>query len=379
MYSLRNYGDMIRDAGRTQPYIEALRRAVKPGSVVLDIGTGAGLFALLACRFGARRVFAVETSDAIEVAREIAAANGMSDRIEFIQAMSTEVELAERADVIVAEIHGVLPLFQGYVVTLADARKRLLAPAGVMIPLREALWAAPVTAADDFRRLVSPWGDALGVDMSVARSLLTNDLCRAEFDPGQLLAEPACCAILDYSRIESPDLDCAFTCTIGRAATAHGLAVWFDSTLMEGIEITNAPGKPKLIFGNAFFPWPEPVAVRAGDRAHVVLRAKLISGHYVWTWDTRVESAQGEARAAFRQSQFFGALLSPAKLRLQSASHVPRLKEEGEIERFILQRMSEEVALGEIARELATLYPTRYGQWKDALSRVSELSVRFSE
>ena len=379
MYSLRDYGDMILDAGRTQPYIEALRRAVKPGSVVLDIGTGTGLFALLACRFGARRVFAIETNDAIEVAREIAAANGLSERIEFIQAMSTEVDLPEPADVIVAEIHGILPLYQRYVETLADARRRLLAPGGVMIPLRETLWAAPVTAADAYRRFVAPWGDAWGVDMSVARPLLTNDLCRAEFEPGQLLGDAVRCATLDYSRIEDPDLDCAFSCPIARPGTAHGLTVWFDSTLMEGIEITNAPGKPKLIFGNAFFPWPEPVAVAAGDHARVVLRAKLLGDRYLWSWDTRLESGDGMAKAAFRQSQFFGAPLSPAKLRLRSASHVPRLKEEGEIERFILQRMSEEVPLGEIARELATLYPTRYGKSKDALSRVGELSERFSD
>ena len=379
MYSLRNYGDMILDAGRTQPYVEALRRAVKPGAVVLDIGTGTGLFALLACRFGARRVFAVEPSDAIEVAREIAAANGLSDRIEFLQAMSTEIDLPQRADVIVAEIHGILPLFERYVVTLADARTRLLAPGGVMIPLRETLWAAPVTAADDYRRLTAPWGEALGVDMSAARPLLTNDVCRAEFEPGQLLGEAARCATLDYSHLENPDLDCAFTCAIDRAGTAHGLAVWFDSILAEGIELTNAPGKPKLIFGNAFFPWPQPLAVRAGDRAHVVLRAKLLRDRYLWSWDTRVESANGGKDVAFRQSQFFAAPVSPAKLRLQAASHIPRLKEEGEIERFILQRMSEEVALGDIARELSRLYPTRYGKWQDALSRVGDISARFCD
>src|SRR5258708_35871284 len=119
MYSLRSYGTMIADKGRTDPDGEALRREVKPGSVVVDIGTGAGVFALLACRFGARRVYAIETSDAIEVARDIAAANGMADRIEFLQRMSTRVELPERADVVVAEIHGILALFQSSLSTRA--------------------------------------------------------------------------------------------------------------------------------------------------------------------------------------------------------------------------------------------------------------------
>jgi protein arginine N-methyltransferase 1 len=319
MYSLRDYGAMILDEGRTRPYVEALRRAVKPGGVVLDIGTGTGLFALLACRFGARQVFAVETSDAIEFARDIAAANGLSDRIQFIQAASTEIALPQKADVIVAEIHGVLPLFERSLVTLADARRRLLAPGGVMIPLRETLWAAPVTAPDDYRRLVAPWGDALGVDMSAARALITNDMFRAQFEPGQLLGEPVRCATLDYSRIETPDLHCEFTCAISRPGRAHGLAVWFDSTLMAGIEITNAPGKPKLIFGNAFFPWQQPLEASAGDRAHVVLRAKLLGDRYFWSWDSRIESSDGLTRALYRQSQLLGLPMSMAKVREVSA------------------------------------------------------------
>ena len=60
MFTLRNYGEMIDDAVRMDAYVAALRRVVKPGDVVLDIGTGTGIFAVLAARLGARRVFAVE-------------------------------------------------------------------------------------------------------------------------------------------------------------------------------------------------------------------------------------------------------------------------------------------------------------------------------
>ena len=89
---------MIADRLRTNAYSEALRRVVKRGTVVLDIGTGSGILALLACRFGARKVYAIEPSDAIQIAREIAAANGCQEHIEFIQKVSTQTELPERAD-----------------------------------------------------------------------------------------------------------------------------------------------------------------------------------------------------------------------------------------------------------------------------------------
>ena len=50
MYSVHSYGQMLADAPRMDAHVAALRRAVKPGSVVLDLGCGPGVFALLACQ-----------------------------------------------------------------------------------------------------------------------------------------------------------------------------------------------------------------------------------------------------------------------------------------------------------------------------------------
>jgi len=61
---------MITDKARMDGFEAALRQAVKPGSVVLDIGTGTGIFSLLACRFGARKVYAIEPDNAIQLARD---------------------------------------------------------------------------------------------------------------------------------------------------------------------------------------------------------------------------------------------------------------------------------------------------------------------
>jgi protein arginine N-methyltransferase 1 len=96
MYSTRAFGSMIADTVRMRAYTAALRAAVKPGDVVLDIGTGTGIFALLACQYGASKVYAIEPNDNIQVARKLARENGFQDRIEFIQDLSTKVDLPER-------------------------------------------------------------------------------------------------------------------------------------------------------------------------------------------------------------------------------------------------------------------------------------------
>ena len=109
-------------------YKRALQDAVTTDSVVLNIGAGTGLFALLAAQLGVRRVIAIEANDVIDLGRRFARDNGLAGQIDFIQALSTEVTLDEPADVIISDLRGVLPLFQHHIPTIVDARQRFLAP-----------------------------------------------------------------------------------------------------------------------------------------------------------------------------------------------------------------------------------------------------------
>ena len=72
MYNVLAYGKMIADGPRTDAYVTALHNAIGPDSVVVDLGSGPGLFALIACRLGARRVFAIESENIIQVGRDAA-------------------------------------------------------------------------------------------------------------------------------------------------------------------------------------------------------------------------------------------------------------------------------------------------------------------
>lgn len=381
MYSIAGYGQMIADGVRMDAYARALRQSVKPGSVVLDIGTGTGIFALLACQLGARRVYAAEPGNAIQVAREIASANGCAGSIEFFQALSTEIGLPEPADVIVSDLRNVLPLHENHLTAIADARRRLLAPGGVIIAQRDTLWLACVEAPDLYRKFSAPWSDnAYGLDMQAARRLVSNTWRKAQLKPEQLLTAPQCCGSLDYSTVENPDWVSEVSSSPTRAGTAHGFCVWFDASLVEGIQFSNAPGKPELIYGQAFFPWTEPVALNTGDAVTIALKADLAGDDYVWSWDTRILD-QGNPRlvkAEFKQSTFLAETVSPSRLRKQTASYVPVLSDDGLIDRLILQMMGDAIPLGDIARHLAMQYPNRFARWQDALTRVGELSARYS-
>ena len=66
---------------RLPRFREAIVRTVRPGDTVLDLGTGSGILAFLACRAGARRVYAVDVEAAVELARLLATENGFGDRV----------------------------------------------------------------------------------------------------------------------------------------------------------------------------------------------------------------------------------------------------------------------------------------------------------
>src|SRR5690242_21820167 len=96
MYSLGGYGAMVADRVRVDAYAQALRKTVRQGAIVVEIGTGPGIFAVFACQLGASRVYAIEPGEIIQVAREIAAANGCDEKIEFFEEVSSRVTLPER-------------------------------------------------------------------------------------------------------------------------------------------------------------------------------------------------------------------------------------------------------------------------------------------
>ncbi len=387
MYSIAAYGNMIADRVRMDAFTKALRHAVEPDSVVLDIGTGTGIFALLACQFGARRVYAIEPDDAIQVARQIAVANGYGERIEFIEALSTQVTLPERADVLVSDIGGMLPWFQKHIPSIVDARNRLLAPDAILIPAKDTAWAAVVEAHDLYSELTAPWDENhYNLDMQAARRIVTNTWRKARITADQLLTETRCWATLDYSTVENADISAKVTWTAARAGTGHGLGVWFDRIVSEGICLSNAPGapetiSPKLIYGHAFFPWSAPVPITSGDTVSVALRADLVGEDYVWCWDTRVlhQGDPGQVKANFQQSSFFGAPLSPSQLRKRDAAYMPNVDEDGAIDRFILTLMDGEQPLGEIASRVSDRFPGRFQRWEDALARVGRLSQKYSQ
>jgi protein arginine N-methyltransferase 1 len=377
MYNLSDYGAMIADATRLEAYALALRAAVFPGATVLDLGAGTGILSLLACQCGARKVYAVEPSDALQLARETARANGFTDRVEFVQGDARDLVLPVPADVLVSDLRGVLPHWGNNLPVIIDARQRLLAPGGQLIPRRDQVWVAAVEEPERYRRHVGVWDTSPhGLDLRPAKTYAANTLFRVRATPGQLCTDPVVWAAVDYATVTGPEAEGRARLSVNRAATAHGLLLWFSTDLLDGAGFSNAPGGADLIYGQLFFPWPKPLDLRAGEELEVFLSAHLVQGNYVWCWETTAPRAcaGGSTPPRFRQSTFQGTVFSAERLRKLSSAHVPALSDEGRAAHFALGRMSGERPLGELAADLRAAFPEQFPSLPEALTFLGDLA-----
>jgi len=293
---LSQHRALIADGVRTAAYAEAIARTVRAGDVVLDLGTGSGVLAILACRAGARKVYAVEQGHIADVAAMLAADNGCGDRVEVLHARSFDVELPERANVLITETLGNLGFDEQIVPSVLDARARLLAGGARIVPQRVALLAAPVEAAALHEREVAFWSEPrYGIDFSLVRTFAANQLRATEIE--QTLASPAQLVEVDLATVVTPAICGAATFEIAREATVHGFGAWFTAALADDIRLSNEPPLRTPNWRQALLPLDEPRRVARGDA--VRLEVDSADGAN-WRWRGSV------AGRPFDQTTLFG-------------------------------------------------------------------------
>jgi protein arginine N-methyltransferase 1 len=161
---------MLNDRRRTAAYLAAIEEVVRPGDVVVDVGTGTGVLAVAAARAGARHVYAIEASGIADVAEAVLAANDVASRVTLLRGWSTQLSLPEPADVLVSEIIGDDPLEENVLGVIADAVARLLKPDARLVPHQLRILGLPVALPRGVRQDRMPsanlrrWRSWYGID-----------------------------------------------------------------------------------------------------------------------------------------------------------------------------------------------------------------------
>ena len=244
---------MLHDVRRTSDYLAALAAAVRPGDVVLEIGTGSGVLAIAAARAGARRVYAVEGSDIAEAAERVFAANGVEDIVTLVPGWSRHVELPEPADLLVAEVIGNEPLEEEILETTLDARRRLLKPNARLMPHTLTLLARPLLLPEEEARqraigqaAVERWRQLYDMDfvplldgaLPGPVNMPTEAEVAATWPP---VGPPVVLAAIDLSTFEEASVTAMADLTVDSSRSVNAVAVTFRADLYGDISHTLDP------------------------------------------------------------------------------------------------------------------------------------------
>ena len=369
----------LEDQVRLTAFRGAIQESVMPGAVVVDLGSGTGVLGLLACQAGAKRVYSIEESRLIELARDICQANGFTDRIRFIKGLSTRVDLPEPADVILADQIGHFGFEAGLFDYFSDARRRFLKPSGVTIPQRITFCLAPVEHESLWQQVEFWNGSPAGFDLRPARALASNTGYPVKLLPEQLLGLSVEPLSVDPSTSGSQPLHFGCTLPITRTGTLHGLGCWFVAQLSPSVTMSNSPlSEQRVDRRNVFFPLDRPVPVQPGDSVAVTMRILPVQIAVTWKVEIRKKDRPETERLRFAHSTLKGMLIAREDLKRTHPAFVPTLSPWGTARLTVLKLCDGTRPLAQIECELLRRHPDLFRSLSNAATFVAEVVTRYS-
>jgi hypothetical protein len=271
--------EMLDDRLRTTSFLTAIREVVRPGDVVVDVGTGTGVLAIAAAKAGARRVYAVEETSIGESAKAMFLANGVGDRVTLVAGRSSRVDLPERANVFVSEVIGNDIFDERILEVVRDSQRRHLTPDARFVPRALRVFALPLDvpneelakqlfASADLKR----WQSLYGIDFAPLAE-------RSYGNPGlrvpahrtrdwRRMGEPVLLADINLAVVDRTDVEAEATCVVREEGVVSGFLVYFEAELSPTVTLSMHPDR-----GGAESSWtskvtilPNALRVQAGDR-----------------------------------------------------------------------------------------------------------------
>jgi SAM-dependent methyltransferase len=262
--------NLVRDVPRNDAFEAALKRAMKPGIRVLDIGTGTGLLAMMAARAGAAEVFACEMNQVVaEAAKQVIAKNGLADRIKVLPKSSNQLDaeqdLGGRVDLIVSEIVSNDLLDEAVLPTMEYATAHLLKPGGQLIPAKGGIRVALAFDANSGRKRM---GTTSGFDLAAFNYLAEPRYHIHTTSPNlRLMSEPVDAFEFDFRLPDHVPGARKELSLVAQGGPINCVVQWIQLQLDETGEYENKPGEPRYSTWDIYaYPLSKPIESQPGQR-----------------------------------------------------------------------------------------------------------------
>lgn len=267
---------MMNDTYRNNCYEKALQKAVKPESVVLDIGSGSGLLALMAARAGAKQVYTCEKVKVVaNMAQRIVEANGYSQQINTFNKLSNDLQvgadLSEPADILVSEIFDVGLLAEYAVPSIRHAREHLLKPNAQIIPKSATVYAVLVDSRQVFHqdRVNTVSGFDLSLFNTFAKKSDYLQLYLRNFEYTSL-CQPFEVFEFDFCGTNIEPESRKISVQITERGTCHAIVFWFRLWLDDEIYLDTSPFSQDTCWMQAVHIVEPPKSFESGQEAVVL-------------------------------------------------------------------------------------------------------------
>jgi len=250
---------MLNDYQRTISFQKAIFETVTSNDVVLDIGAGTGVLAVTAALAGAKHVYAIErTFNLSKLAHKLFEINGVADRITLLEGNSTEIELPEKADVLVSEIIGNDPLGENILMTIMDATTRLLKTNARFIPDILKIYGLPVTIPSNViskhkftEQSNIKWHKWYGIDFSPFIKISQNQdhsffVNTHKTKRWPFLSEPILLKEVNLKMINENTIKSVHNVTFKKSGILNGIIVYFEVKMGRTVEFSIHPSLAAL-------------------------------------------------------------------------------------------------------------------------------------
>jgi len=301
---------MLADTVRMDTYAQAIRRHIRSGDVVVDLGTGTGILSLFAAAQRPGDIYAIDHSEFLEVARRIALHNNV-EGIQFIRTHSRDFNPGEPIDVILHEQMGNNLLDEHMLESILDLKRRVLAPGGRILPGKFELFVEPVSLRPQYRIPYLWEQDIHGVDFGFLR----DDAGLAAFTRGDyhqrtleadivshFLGEPEPILEFDLNHVtDASELhpQAKVTRTVIRPGILDGFAVYFRVIFDDDLSFDTSPVESLTHWTNQLFRVPRHLC-EAGDQISYTLSMPDLADPKHWAVTLSASVATREPVAAFR-------------------------------------------------------------------------------
>ena len=263
--NLYEHEKMLADSVRINMYKSAIKKYIGPNDIVLDLGTGTGILAFFAAKQKAKKVYAIDHSDFINVAREVAKHNKF-ENIEFIQTNSRNFKPKVKIDIIIHEQIGDYLFNENMIQNLMDLKNRVLKLGGRIIPGKFELYLEPVHLKDSFNVPFIWENELYGVDFGFLRKHFKS---LEEFKPQDykqewldseaiedFLCETDPIYSFDLNTLKSEkDVPHSIQCTkhVVKPGYLDAFCLYFNVKFDDDIQFDTSPLTPATHWGNCFF------------------------------------------------------------------------------------------------------------------------------